>query len=369
MMKKMSLTILCALFLAGCWDQDSLKEIRMPTILSFDSHDKHDISGRALIRVPIGTSKGEEKMTNEQIAVTGNNLLDCYNKIDQRSSEKTNYSQVQVMLLGEDYAKKHIKNFIDSYLSLNKSSYNAQVAITEGKASDIMQKRKKNTPLLDEYLTNLVETGIQLNMTPNTTSKIVHNQLHDPGYDVVIPYIKETKQEDILALAGVALIHDGKYTGETLDTEQTELLLAFMKQYGEKMWIPEKKELETMPFLINKVYSEYNVNEKTATADNIDITYNLTMHINVNEQSDHLLNTPKKLKAANKKLSKYYTAQAEKLFSKLHESSCDALGIGRSLIAYHNDLWCKLKDDKDYYQKISVTPKINITIVNTTMTR
>ena len=67
-------------------------------------------------------------------------------------------------------------------------------------------------------------------------------------------------------------------------------------------------------------------------------------------------------KKLNKELSKQLTKEAKKITKKLQKANCDAFGIGRNLIAYHQDLWKKKNWHKDY-EKVKFKPEVEVKIL------
>jgi hypothetical protein len=76
---------------------------------------------------------------------------------------------------------------------------------------------------------------------------------------------------------------------------------------------------------------------------------------------DHL-DDPKVVEKMNQKLSEELTMDAKRVIKKLQDANCDAFGIGRYLIAFHNDVW-KQKNWNEEYAKVQFEPKIEVEIV------
>lgn len=101
---------------------------------------------------------------------------------------------------------------------------------------------------------------------------------------------------------------------------------------------------------------------KVSVNRNGDVAVKLDLHIKVNVHEYPKGDVDKEIVNLNKKLSKSFSNEAKQVINKLQETSCDALGIGRRLIAFYPDIW-KEKDMKEYFRNIKFRTKVDVEII------
>ncbi len=359
-----SFVLLCTL-LSGCWDQLEFKNIRLPTVISFDEAKSDNLQGTAIIRIPVGTSIGQSSMKNEKLIENGKTPSDCMDGWAEKTSGGIDFSQIHVVLLGEELAKKQFNQIVYDISTFQKTSYTVEMAIVDGKASKALVDRKDKTSLTDEYLGELLKGGVESDKIPDTTLKIVHTAIYDQGIDNVVPYIKRDKQKGYLRLDGVALMSEEGYSGKTLSPEQTSLLLMF--QGAENIndnWDLAEEGLDDLVIRLRDTDVDKQFGQ--ITDDELSVKIELDAEIVLRKNTRMGVKDKAELKSLNKKIADYYTKEAKKMFETLSKADCDALGLGRDLIAYHPGLWNAIQGE-DYYQKIKVTPEVHINIIEANM--
>ncbi len=358
--KIMPILLFCSFILTGCWDQIELKNIRMPTVVGFDSAEEKT-KAMAIIRIPLGTSMGQTKSENEKITSTGDTLNTCFEKWLGKTSGGIEFSQIHVMVMGEDYAKDKFSDLINAWGNRPKSSFSMTLAVAEGKADDILKLRKDKTPLLDEYIGELIQSGISLRNIPESTLKIVHTKSFDPGIDNILPFIKKSKQKGYLQLSGVALMAEDGYSGKSLSPELTRLLLAFMGEKNSKhTWTANKDKLKKILVSVRDSSTDKTFKGVKEGKETVDIQ--MTLKVDIKKYTRSGVKDKKELNEIAAMFSKYYTEKAEKLFEQLKEADCDALGIGREMMAFHQKSWEQIKS-KDYYRNVEIKPTVKVEIV------
>ncbi len=359
--KSLFIMIMSTIFLAGCWDQLEFKNIRLPTVLSFDTTKSDELLGTAIIRIPVGTSVGQTSMKNEKIMEKGKTPSDCTDGWTEKTAGGIDFSQIHVVLLGEDLAKKQFNQIVYDISTFQKASYTVEVAVVEGKASKALVNRKDKTSLTDEYLGELLKGGVKSQKIPDSTLKIVHTDIYDEGIDNVVPFIKKDKQKGYLRLNGVALMSEDGYTGKTLSPDLTSLLMVFRGAEN----INDNWDLSGAGFddlVVRLRDTDVDKAFGDVTDGKLPVKLDLDAEVVLRKNTRMGVKDKAELEKLNKELSTHYTEEANEMFDKLSKADCDALGLGRDLIAYHPALWDKIKGE-DYYKKIDVTPEVHVNII------
>ncbi|TLS35224.1 Ger(x)C family spore germination protein [Pseudalkalibacillus caeni] len=366
-MKKLMLIFLTIsiVLLTGCWDQKLLKDARLVYGSAFDLAEDGRIHTTAAIRTlqRIGPSGGG-KPVNELVTAEGDTVRETRMKMDEKVSGTFSAEKNRIFLLGEDLAKQDIYSVFDILYRTPESNLSASVGIVNGKASDILKMSKKGETLISEYTYELIESAVQHTTVPHENIQSICTLMFDPGRDFVLPLLD--KRDNEVAVDGVGLIHGRKYTGHKLSNEQAGLFLLLDDNYGKTARFVKKVNKGQKPDINN--YVTVNVMNSKRKLDvqakgrNVKVSIGLQLNLTVNEYPLDTLAKKTTIKDLDKKLSEKFTNEAKEVVSKLQEANCDALGIGRNLIAFHNETWKQLDWEKDY-PTITIIPKIHVNIL------
>ncbi|MNO75081.1 hypothetical protein D3C76_661060 [compost metagenome] len=95
--------------------------------------------------------------------------------------------------------------------------------------------------------------------------------------------------------------------------------------------------------------------------ENIDVNLGLELQAVVEEFTETL--DEKELKKVNQELSKILTEEAETVVNEIQKANSDIFGVGRKLIAYHQNVW-RNKNWSEDYRKVKFHTKVDVKIVS-----
>lgn len=100
--------------------------------------------------------------------------------------------------------------------------------------------------------------------------------------------------------------------------------------------------------------------------DHRNLTYSLKFEFNTSvlEYPKDNLDTDKKIKMLNKRLSTILTKEAEKIVATLQEANSDVLSLGRKYRVRHYDEYMKMNWVTDY-PNVKIIPKVKVNITQT----
>lgn len=368
-MKKLYIYILCLFLLTGCWDQKFLKEARLSYGSGFDLTNDGNILTTTVIRKNEVSGEGQGKSRNEIIVVEGTTLRETRMKIDNKLAGNFDPSKNRIYLFGKALAKKDIYSVLDVFYRTGGSALDSKIAVVGGTATEILQLRRNEIPLISEHILELIKSVENKTVVPAHTLHSIRPKMFDPGQDFCLPYLtRDVRDKNNVKVSGIALFNGHKFTGTILTPQESTLylLLSNQKRKKARYVIENVKHDNKEAFKTTIVIQIQNIkNNKMVSVNNgtIKVNLDMTLTVNVNEYPPNNLYDKEKVKKLNKKISKRMTEDARNLVKKIQNANSDLFGIGRDLIAFHHDTWEKL-NWKEKYPKIEITPSVKVKIIS-----
>jgi len=365
MLKIVNLLLISVLLLTGCWDQSLLKEVSLISAVAFDLEDNNDISTAVSIRNLQGTAgaEGGQQTTTVTFKEVGSTPRKARDLLDLEISKKIDSSKLQVLLLGEKLAKKEFYLTLDIFYRDPKSALNAKLAVVEGKGEDIINLRSGSDLLVGQYISDLLSSAEDATMSKNNNLQSIGTIILDPGQDITIPIIKHVNHKSAKVM-GAALFDGKNYSGKVLNQDDT-LLFFLLTDHLSKVARFTKKIYDTESIkdyiTIDIANVKRDLKIKADNPSNIIVDLNIILKARVVEYPHDELDSQKEIMKINKILSKQLTEQAKGVTGQLQEANCDALGIGRRIIALHHKVWQEL-DWESAYPTVTINPEVKVEI-------
>ncbi len=360
-MKKMIfLVIIPLVFMTGCWDQSMLKNLNLVSVAGFDLTNKNKLKTTVVIPIVKKGSPGGQNGAvglsppmDQIISSTAPTPRRARMNINNEIFSSFNASKLLNMGFGEKLAKTHIFPYLDIFFRDPKGSLNANLFVTAGESSDLLNYSNKLNPRIGDYIDELLKSAVEATIVSKTSIQSICGELMDPGADFVIPYLELKKKQNAIKLKGAALFHGDTFTGDYLTPEESTMFL-LIKGENKKVArltikTSNKKGDQVENYVnINILQTSPKMRLKISPSGEITAKYDVKLHIAVEEYPHDKLSSAKQRKMLTDKLTKILTARANKLTEKLQKNNCDAYGIGRQLNAFHHDVWAKSNWEKDY---------------------
>ncbi|WP_026566706.1 Ger(x)C family spore germination C-terminal domain-containing protein [Bacillus sp. UNC41MFS5] len=212
-------------------------------------------------------------------------------------------------------------------------------------------------------MTKLLESAETNSFIAHENQQTIKNKISDEGKDFVLPYL-ELKNKDIV-LTGVALFHGDRYTGKTLKEKYPELLLLMQnKQHrNTRLMVRYRKEKELKNYISYTIRKSKRDIMITTKGRKPRVTLSFNLAIEINEYNGKSLRSQKDLDELNRIISRRIEKEMDTIIQTLKEANCDALGLGRIMIAHHPETWKNMNWEKDY-PHINITSRAKVKIIN-----
>lgn len=213
------IALLIVLSLTGCWDERVLEDLALITVITVDENDEGE--GILLAASYPEFAKGAQE-EESILAHKARTTAEALHKLSRLTDKIIVTGQIQVILIGEDLAKKGIHDILDTLQRNVEVSSTMLVCITEGRANDFLTTAFKDKPLDGFYISRLIRKQERINELPATSLHEFQNDFHSIRTDPVLPYLRVRKKE--IDASETAIFLDDKFIG-TITTEETQLLV------------------------------------------------------------------------------------------------------------------------------------------------
>lgn len=356
--------ICCSTFLFGCWDQTLLKDVTLIKAQAFDvGTDKNLI--KTTISIIETDSNVKIPSGNVILSAEGASTRDTRTNLDEEVSSELFATKNQITLISSDLAKQGLYALLDANFRSPLSALSAKLVITDGKAGTILHTKPENTPLISDYLSDLIDSEEQMGVVPVVDLQRALTILYDDGKDLILPRLTILDGLVGAQIAGTALFNNNHMSG-TLNTDQTSLLLLLGDNKKSAHRLTRKVHSFSSSSLYDYITADVMKAErslKVARNDNnmFEVQIELTLKLNVIEYPANHLYKKQVIASLNEKLSKQLTEEANQVLEILKESKCDYLGIGRQVQARYNSSW-KSMNWKEVYPAIQMQANVKTEI-------
>ncbi|WP_456272285.1 Ger(x)C family spore germination protein [Bacillus sp. AK031] len=360
-MRKILSPLFSVILLTGCWDQEQLKDNRIVNGISFDTAEEPDKVLGTVRAIDIRSSGGGKFEIKDEFYVSEKETvaqieMDLQNKV----SGNMDAGKAFIIIVGDELAQtKGITSLLEPIFRSVNGYIASRIVISEGKGNEILSLKQKESPIVFE-IDNLLIGGTKETYIPKETVFTVWNTLSDNTTDVFLPFIKKDEASNLL-LAGSALFNGDKFTGQTLTTSQTSLLLILRDELGSGAKLTIEAEELSQPFTIGIGNAKTKMD---VTKENGKISCTINAELNAKLLSYYESDTSMDINKLNKLASKELTTKAKELTDLLIKADSDALSIAKEFSTKYPDAWSPEKWKQDY-QHVEVIPKINVEINGT----
>ncbi|BAK16969.1 hypothetical protein SSIL_2546 [Solibacillus silvestris StLB046] len=264
-------------------------------------------------------------------------------------------SVLSTVLISEDTAEHNIYEYLDIYFRDANSPITSKMAIIQGDLKPFFElsENKQSTAgeFYDRFITSLEDNSFVIPYTLQTASTVIS----EDAQDLALPYLKMGEDNRPKA-EGVALFSGKSFTGKTLNADEGLLLSILNDSLGFSTRIAHLYKDSPLTVRVNKLKRKLNITENKIVI-NLKIDFMLSEFPQDNIDNANL----------RKELEKFLQAKIEQdlneVIKKLQEAKSDAIGLGRSVRAFHPE-WFK-KDWNERFSELDISAKLKVEIVKT----
>ncbi|GGD16342.1 Ger(x)C family spore germination protein [Pontibacillus salipaludis] len=344
---KALIIITCLILLTGCWDQRQFKNVKLVLAAGFDAGNDGLIRNTVVIPT---VEKGLEGPGQEFIQVITSEAYstrDGKKNVDHRISRSFDASKARVFLLGEEVARHDIFPILDVLYRDPKNNLNAKLAMVMGSAEEALRLRVNQEPRISGYISGILDSQMMNTEAPTENLQLICAELLEEGEDFGLPALEVDQDEGLINYVGMALFSDQKYSGVTLTTDESLLLLLLDDKLKRSATINRKVTDNEEEPLKNYVSIEVGgvkrkMNIQADAPDDIKVTMTMKLKAKIVEKTLPVILNDKEVAKLEKKYSEILTKDMQSVIQKTQEANSDFLGIGRRVHAFNHPTWEKV---------------------------
>ncbi|WP_336785201.1 Ger(x)C family spore germination protein [Paenibacillus sp. MMO-177] len=358
------------LTLTGCWDRREINDVAFVLASAIDKEDDHF---RVSVLIPLpgnmgstagggGGSGGQKPYAIK--TETGKTVREAVSKMQFRLPRHLFFGHRRVIIIGEELARTEgVESVIDALTRTPENRLTAFIAITKGKAMDVLNADTR----LERFSAESMRELLQSEASVRITVKDIVTKIIVTGEDAFFPYIEKVKTrikgseaEDVL-IEGFVLTDDGKMTGIAKGSAAIGLRL-LNQQF--------RKYDETFNDQGN--YITVSINEARVSIkpiiQNGNLTFRIHSKVKASVNEDRNMNRNYDDYEQRKQIERMVTNRAiediKLALESMQRSNCDAVGFGLHVYREYPQTWTKQyrKDWKKIFPqvKFEVTADANL---------
>jgi spore germination protein len=353
--------------LTGCWDAKELDDLAVPLIVACDTileNEKEYPDDKYLVTVEVPVFYKDVEEKSHIIMSTVQIMGEARGRRNTQLAEQVIFGQLQILLLGEELAKKvDIMEITDVITRNSKIKASIFVVVAKGRAIDIIKAPAHSYPNVGIYLKALMKGSRNTNFYPYTTLFSFNRSLVSYESAAILPHIIYSDGE--IKLAGSCLVNKGKISGE-MGREETEIavMLRGIKCRGTLSFKAQKdgKVIDEATFEGANSRKVSVIKEGDKYAFNIQIK--LAGSIVEHKKDIPMQDGTDLIKVFQDSLEKHIKKRAEALVEKTQEEfKFDALELANYIKAHTREKLTKEDIDK-IIQESEITVEVKVQIRN-----
>ncbi|MFP3716427.1 Ger(x)C family spore germination protein [Bacillus safensis] len=361
------------IFMPGCWDQNLLKDISLILTSAVDQGEddnaRYSITYRKVQQSQSMQQGNSGSYLTTVLTTDAPTLRKARSNFSRSVDQKIDMSKMRVLLIGDEFAQNRLLPYLDMFYRDPKSPLLANLAVVQGGSCvDLINSLLKEKLIVSDYLNNLITSASRSSQVAPKNIQNIRSKMLQTGEDFTLPLLYYDKSKKLTSVRGVALFDNEKMKGELY--AQDAILLTIMDgkmgSYANftKKVRSDMKSKENNYISIQVTDTKRDI--KIVNPDHRNVTFSLEFEFNTSviEYPKDNLDTDKKIKMLNKRLSAILTKDAERVIAALQEANSDVLSLGRKYRVKHYDEYIKMNWVTDY-PKVKIIPKVKVNITQT----
>ncbi|WP_181884578.1 Ger(x)C family spore germination protein [Neobacillus piezotolerans] len=356
-MGRKTLVALCLLplALAACERMKIVDQLTIVNTIGFDSYKDGQL--RSTVLYPDYTkSKSQE---NIQIRKTrGKTTSMLLYRTNEQSKNPIELSKIQVIVFGEDFAKKGIGHIIDTVFNNPMIATDIHTAVVTPSARKYLETMKKYGSLA---IADTINQNYQTSSLPRTNLHIFLNNYYGHGRDPYMPILKHGTEKNVY-VNGVALFKDDQFK-VSLDNNQF-FFLGLLDEYKHMGYheLPIKKGSKKGTFVLRTMKNKPEwLNIKPGPEPEVDLS--LSLNVVIREYPDWIdLHHKKDITLLERTIRSNMKSEIAKLIEICKKNEVDPLGLGDRFRARDRN-WEEKKFYKEQYKNLKVNIDIATTVI------
>lgn len=228
MIKKINAVILSLLFvlsLSGCASKINVSDMAIVQAVGIDKIGTKTYISVQYLDLAKSTGKTDSMSQNiTSVAVgKGDSIGKAIEDLRLGISNPLFFGQNKIIVLGNDYATKNVGDSLDYLLRGVDSRPDVLIAMSEGRAYDVISNPQRNARIPAKTLFDLIQNGEEQGYSIMVSVSELLDMYSNSMADIYLPVLVNKK--DYVVLGGVAIFSDNKYAKTLTLNEAFGLLI------------------------------------------------------------------------------------------------------------------------------------------------
>ncbi|UVI33099.1 Ger(x)C family spore germination protein [Paenibacillus spongiae] len=340
-----SVTIGLVIPLTGCWDRREINDVAFVLASAIDKEGE-DVKISVLIPLPGnmggatgggGGSGGKKPFVIKE--ETGSSIREAAAKLQRGLPRKLFLGHRRVLLIGEEYAREGVDQMIDAVTRLPENRLTVFVAVTKGKAVDVLNADTR----LERFSAEAIRETLQSDSSLRVSLKDVAGQVIVTGSDAYLPYLqlKETslarQQAEDITVSGYALTHNGKMTAVAQERSAIGLRLLSGKFKPYILTLKGKNDVNTTLGITSAGVLITPKNKNGEPSFRIEVVSKASIEEDMHLQRNY--DDIEQRTGIERQVEKSMRKDIEQALTLMQETNSDVLGFGQILNRTYPGLW------------------------------
>lgn len=372
---KLIIISIVSLFVAGCWDRNEINDIAFIMASSIDSAPDGKYKVTSQFSIPTGVESRQQELgstlgkTYFLESAVGKNIFEAELLMQQKLSRKFFKGHRRVLLIGEEQAKKGIKDILDSFTRDPTSRLRTFLLVTKGTDGEELLKVKSFLERIpSEDIRGIERSDLGTAITLKDFMVMNIDKELSPIMGVIQLLESEKSGQERYQVSSTAIFQDYKLIGY-LDDKNTFTLRWIQGKLQRGILSETIEEYNGNVGVVMK-NSRSNINTHISGRD-VNIHINLVGEGHINENNSDLdLNKPENIKKIEIALEEIIANNSNKTIEKAQtELKTDVFGLGKEISKEHPQKWKKIKSDwQEVFPETDISVSVDFHILRTGMT-
>jgi Ger(x)C family germination protein len=353
-LKSKLLYCLCILTIltTGCSDQIFVEDVSLTLILGIDLDEK----GQLVVYMVSPVFSREAKTKRDISTVRSNTIRGSREDLNTTVMGLVSGSKTQIILVGKRLLKqKYWTRYLDPFYRDPKNTVTPKIVAVDDSVKELIYFNPQDKPGLPLYLTKLIESAAERNVTVKTNLQEFHEQLTSKAITASICGLKKTNK--VWVTGSVLLDDTGKYK---LSITPRENLIMRILQRGNVGEFPFTISIPIQPHDRKEHWLSFStIDKKVKTKVMYDHGYifdvNIKLRVGINERL-FPVSDPKILE---KGIETTLKKEFDGFIKKIQTAEIDPIGFGRYARAYTYPEWKKVQN---HWGKTFSNAKVNVKV-------
>ncbi|GAB7054294.1 MULTISPECIES: Ger(x)C family spore germination protein [unclassified Paenibacillus] len=348
---RLPLLMLILVSLTGCWDRTEINDLAFILTTAVDLEEDGSIRYSVLLPLPgsmggpTGGGGGTAGNTTYYIdSAVGDTIRSAQAKLQKRMSRRMFLAHRRTLVVGEEYAKKGIREIFDATARTAESRMSTFLIVSKGKAYDLLQAN----PQFERFPSEAIRELVKARTVMNINIKDIALSLSTIGSDPVVVYVgvkeseKGPKPSKEIEVLGYAQFRKDKMVG--IFEGRTALGLALLK--NEPVTLKITVPIEKNKLITASIYEPRSKIQPKLAGGKLAYDIYIDSKSKVIESSDYYdLSQINKIKKLEQRIGSYMKSSVEETLKKMANKETDSISLGTRLWIAYPRLW------KETYEK------------------